>query len=342
MYQKRLKMTLMKIVWKWRRRLWEFAGSEGEGCALSLLTPSTLSSVFLWCFGWGTLSPAELPTTELGTALRKSNLYIFGVLFILTQIFPPCSVVAFTAVIISSREKSAFKLCDWQREHLTLLIVSDVWELGADWVPAPPSHQNLVKNTHSSFSLCGTDQLIAWLCKHLHFEDIECSLSVTNHILTSTRDVSALSSKQTTHCFGFYDFFVRYLHSRRHYNENLLWREGISLFVQISGALVHPLLGVEFKTSVFKLINWHYSWGNKAIFLFLILTFHEPVEHTAWKWNMCAFLNPSVPDSPIKVKCEGWLLQMMCWSNIKQLKILSSFIIAGSHMLLAANKGWFK
>lgn len=57
---------------------------------------------------------------------------------------------------------------------------------------------------------------------------------------------------------------------------------------------------------------------------------------------MCAFLNPSVPDSPIKVKCEGWLLQMMCWSDIKQLKILSSFIVAGSHMLLAANKGWYK
>lgn len=119
------------------------------------------------------------------------------------------------------------------------------------------------------------------------------------------------------------------------------WK-GISLFVQISGALVYSLLDVEFKTSVFKLINWHNSWGNKAIFLFLILTFHKPVEHNAWKWNMCGFLNPSVPDSPIKVKCEGWLLQMICWSKIKQLKILNSFIIEGSHMLFAANKAWFK
>lgn len=151
-----------------------------------------------------------------------------------------------------------------------------------------------------------------------------------------------LSLKQTTRCFGFYNFFVTYLHNRRHYNENVLWREGISLFVQISGALIYYLLDVKFKTSVFKLISWHYSWGNKSIFLFPILTFHKPVEHAARKWNRCDFLSPSVPDSPIKVKCEGWLLQMIRWSKIKQLKILNSFIIAGSHMLFAANKGWFK
>lgn len=81
-------------------------------------------------------------------------------------------------------------------------------------------------------------------------------------------------------------------------------REGISLFVEISGALVYPLLDVEFKTSVFKTDQLALLLGNKAIFLYLILT-NEPVEYSAWKWKMCAFLNPSVPDSPIKVKCEG-------------------------------------
>lgn len=129
-----------------------------------------------------------------------------------------------------------------------------------------------------------TDQLIVQLRKHLHFENIECSLSVTNRVII--RDVSALSPKQTTHYFGCYNFSVRYLHSRRHYNENLFWREGISLLVQISGASVYFLLDVEFKTSVFKLIKWHYSWRNKAVFLFLILTFHKPVERAAWKWNL--------------------------------------------------------
>lgn len=89
-------------------------------------------------------------------------------------------------------------------------------------------------------------------------------------------------------------------------------REGISLFVEISGALVYPLLDVEFKTSVFKTDQLALLLRNKAIFLYLILTFYEPVEYSAWKWKMCAFLNPSVPDSPIKVKCEGRLFQMMC------------------------------
>lgn len=130
-------------------RLWESVGSQGVGCALSLPTQSTLSPVLLWCFGWVTLSPAELPTTKLGIGLRKLNLYIFGVLFILTHIFPQCSVVIFTAVIISSREKSSFKLCDWQIVHLTLLILSDV-RVGCCTEPLlPRAMGSLVKNTHA-------------------------------------------------------------------------------------------------------------------------------------------------------------------------------------------------
>ena len=47
---------------------------------------------------------------------------------------------------------------------------------------------------------------------------------------------------------------------------------------------------------------------------------------------LCGFFNPSVPDSPVKGKCEG--LQVLCGSKVQQLKRMSSFIVTGSHVIL--------
>lgn len=112
---------------------WEFAGGQGEGCALSLLTPSTLSTVFLCCF-----EPCRAAHHSARNCFKEIELvHFWSAVYSYTE-FPPCPVVVFTAVIISSREKTAFKWCDWQEEHLTLLTESGVWELGAALSPCSP------------------------------------------------------------------------------------------------------------------------------------------------------------------------------------------------------------
>lgn len=79
------------------------------------------------------------------------------------QIFPQCSLVIFTAVITSSREKTTFKFCDWKKVHLTLLVSSDVWELGAAVSPYSPwaTQQPGWEYTPINLSVCMG--LITWL-----------------------------------------------------------------------------------------------------------------------------------------------------------------------------------
>lgn len=55
-------------------RLWKLVGSQGHGICSVITHPEALSALLLWWFGWVTWSPAELPTTKPGTALRRFNL----------------------------------------------------------------------------------------------------------------------------------------------------------------------------------------------------------------------------------------------------------------------------